>query len=475
MTAPSHSPELLAVLERRPPPGPPREYVFPRFEREALPNGLTVIRADVPGRPLVVAHLVVHGQGHGGATGEPAALGGVSVLMARSMTEGTARRDAVALIEAAERLGAELHAEAGWDSLGVSVEVPRSRLGPALELLADVVLEPSFPESEVDRLRAERLNDLLQARADPRRRVERVFPEVVFAADAPYRRPLAGTEETVPRLDREAVAARHGAVMHPGSATLIVAGDLGGIDLAGVVRGALGSWRADPADAPALAPESRPASSGRRLVVVDRPGSPQSEVRIGHVGLSRRTPEFHAVTVLNAIVGGLFGSRLNKLLREEKGYTYGVHTAFDMRRAAGPFAVRMAVQTEVTVPAISDALGELERIREAEPTAEELTIARDYLVGVFPLRFETSGQVAGAIAGLVAQDLPDDELDRYRPRIAAVDAGQVLAAAQRHIRPAEASIVIVGDADAFADGLRDAGLGDVVIEREEASPETSAA
>ncbi|MEO7117532.1 MAG: insulinase family protein, partial [Candidatus Limnocylindrales bacterium] len=186
-------------------------------------------------------------------------------------------------------------------------------------------------------------------------------------------------------------------------------------------------------------------------------------VRIGHLGVARSTPDFHAISVLNTILGGQFGSRLNRLLREERGYTYGVHSSFDMRRSVGPFAVRMAVQTEVTVPAIIDAVGELRRIREAPVDDDELTHARDYLVGVFPLRFEAAPQVAAAINGLIVHDLPDDELDAYRPAIAAVTADQVLAAALAHVRPDDASIVVVGDAKGFVDDLRAAGIGDVSV------------
>jgi zinc protease len=466
MTTPATGTDLLAVLEQRPVPGPPREYHFPRFERVVLSNGLTTIRAHLPGRPLLVAHLLVTGD-QSGATGEAPELGGVTVLAARAMTEGTRSRDAIALIEASERLGADIHADAGWDSVGVSVEVPRSRLEPALGLLSEVALEPSFPEAEVDRLRAERLNDLMQARAEPRRRVERLFGETVYAPDAPYRRPLGGTEETVPGLARDVIESRHAGLMHPGAATLIVAGDLEGIDVAGLAERVFGSWTPATDPQPGGPAPNVADPRGRRVVVVDRPGSPQSEIRIGHVGLPRRHPDFHAVSVLNAIVGGLFTSRLNRLLREEKGYTYGVHSGFEMRRGPGPFAVRTAVHSEVTVPAVQDTLSVLDLIRLAPVTGEELDNARDYLVGVFPLRFETAGQVAAAIAGLVSQGLPDDELDRYRPQIGAVSADQVQAAAKAHIRPAEASIAIVGDAASFADSLREADLGEVEIVQDE--------
>jgi zinc protease len=218
--------------------------------------------------------------------------------------------------------------------------------------------------------------------------------------------------------------------------------------------------------------DDRPHPEAPRVVIVDRPDSPQSELRVGHVGLPRRVPEFHAVSVLSSILGGLFNSRLQRLLREQRGYTYGVHAGFDLRRGAGPFAVRTAVETDATVPAIRDILAELERIRSAPVDDGELAEARDYLVGVFPLRFEAAPQVVAAITSLVTHELPDDELDRYRPSIAAVDAASVLDAARRHIRPSEASIVVIGDARRFEAELRDADVGplSIVAERETAAP-----
>ncbi|MEA2623713.1 MAG: zinc protease [Chloroflexota bacterium] len=465
--------DSLSVLDRRPSAAAPREYHFPRFERQTLDNGMTVVTAHVPGRPLLTAQLIVRGDAGGGVTSEPAELGGITVLMARAMSEGTRRRNAVELIEAAERLGAELSADAGWDSIAAGIEVARSRLEPALALLAELALEPSFPEHEVERIREERINDLMQAKADPRRRSERLFPERVYAPGTPYRRPLAGIEETVSRIDRAAVAARHHELMRPGAATVLVAGDLTGLDIAERVSAAFADWpnTAAPIAAPPL--DVKPRTGMARVLLVDRPGSPQSEVRVGHVGLPRRVPDFHALSVLNTILGGLFNSRLNRLLREERGYTYGVHSGFDFRRAAGPFAVRCAVQSEVTVPAIRDILGVLEGMREEAVTAEELAMARDYLVGVFPLRFETAGQVAAALGGLVVFELPDDELDRYRPAVAAVTADDVLTAARAHVRPDDACIVIVGDAAGFEADLRDAGLGEVEVVRE--SRQTAAA
>ncbi len=454
----------LSVLDVRPTPGPPREYHFPAFERTRLDNGLTVIAAHLPGRRLLAALLVLPG----GATAEPSELGGVTALAGRALTEGTRRLDAIAFIEAAERLGAELHAEVTWESLNCSLEVPRSRFRPALALLAEMALEPRFPADEVERLREERLNDLLQARADPRRRAERVFPETIYDPASAYSRPLGGIDVTVTTIDRDAVVERHAAALSPSRATIIVAGDLDELDVPSLVAERFGGWQGNPsppADAQAI-----PHPASPRVVLVDRPGSAQSELRIGHIGLPRQTPDFHAVAVLNALVGGTFGSRLNRLLREERGWTYGVHSSFDMRRSAGPFVIRAGVETDVTVPAITETMAVLRGMREAEVEQHELATVRDYLVGVFPLRFEGAAPVAAALAGLTIFELPDDELDRYRPQIAALGTADVLRAAQAHIRPDDASIVVVGDARRVEGPLREAELGPLTVVPPDAPP-----
>ena len=206
-----------------------------------------------------------------------------------------------------------------------------------------------------------------------------------------------------------------------------------------------------------------------------RPGSVQTELRIGHVGLPRRVPDFHSVQVMGAILGGLFNSRLQMNLREDKGYTYGVGAGFDMRRGAGPFSVRTAVQTAATVPAIAESLAELRRIRDTQVTSAELAAACDYLVGVFPLRFETPGAVVAALAGQFIQELPDDELARYRREVEAVTIERVQQAARDHIDPDRIAIVAVGDADAVGAELESAGFGELEVINEEVPAEAGAA
>ena len=451
------------VVAERPRPGPPRAYEFPAVATDRLANGLTILVADLPGRPLISASVVIRG----GASGEPVSDGGSTVLAARALTEGTERYDAIALVEAGERLGASIHADAGWDALSVTVDVPAARLEPALELVAEVLLRPTFPGPEVERLRDERLNDLLQAQADPRRRAEQAFAATIYSPISPYHRPSGGTRETVERLTPDHLRRAYARALDPRQATLIVAGDLAGQHILPLAERLFGRWTAaDAGVAEPFAIVDTRASDRRIVHVVHRPGSVQTEIRIGHRGLARRIPDFHAVSVMSAILGGLFNSRLNSKLREEKGYTYGAGAGFDMRRGAGPFAARAAVNTEVTVPAVTDMLGELTAMRDTQVKTSELAAARDFLVGVVPLRFETAGAVVGALSGLAVHGLDIDELVSYRERIESVDVDAVGAAARAHLDVDGAAIVLVGDVEAFGEALEAAGFAPIEIERD---------
>jgi predicted Zn-dependent peptidase len=452
------------MIKERPVPGTPRPYEFPHSERATLANGLRVVVTPMPMRELVTASLVIRT----GAADEPAAAGGATVLAARALTEGTEVRDAIALTEASERLGATIHAEAGWDATSAGVDVPASRLREALELLAEVIRRPAFPPSEVERLRDERLTDLLQAKADPRRRADEAFVDAIYAHSSPYHRPAGGQADTVEHLGSAELRAIHDGSYGPRHAALIVAGDVEAEEVVRLAEALFGDWR-DPAGA-AAATEAAIDDTGavdRRFIrVIHRPGAVQTEIRIGHPGLPRRNPDFHAVSVMSAILGGLFNSRLNMNLREEKGYTYGASAGFDLRRARGPFSARAAVNTEVTVPALQEFLVELERIREAPVTDTELAAARDFLIGVFPLRFETPGPVAGSLAGLFVHRLPDDELARYRAAIEAVTPADIQRVAAASIHPDTAAIILVGDHDQFGTALAEAAIAPIEVLRD---------
>lgn len=447
----------------RPAPGTPRPYRFPAVTRTTLDSGLTLIACHLPGRRVGSARLVLEA----GITREDPAQAGVATLAARSLTEGTENHDAGQFAAAAERLGADIGVDAGWDSLQGSLVVPVSHFEPALGLLAEAILRPTFPAQEVARLQSERLNDIKQERADPNQRAQHAFLESVYTPQSPYRRPAGGSAGTVAGLNTAMVEAFYRSHAGPAGATLVVAGDLEGLPISGIAENLFGSWeRQAPA---ATVPQVAEALTETTVTLVNRPGSVQSAVVVGHLGANRLIPDFFETTVMVTILGGLFTSRLNLKLREEKGYTYGVRAWFDLRRQAGPFGVSTAVATPVTVDALTDALAEIRRLHDGGVTAEELAFAKDYLVGVFPLAFETPEAISQAISRAVVYGLPDDYYQTYRPNMQAVTVEGASEAAARRIRPDRMAIVVVGDGE-LAGPLKDAGFGPVTV-LEDDSPE----
>jgi zinc protease len=445
-----------AINPMRPPAGVPRSYHFPPFTRRQLANGLTVWMVPVAESSLVNAHLVLDA----GAAAEDEAHGGVASLTAQLMVTGTRRLDASAFAEATERLGIEVSSESSWDSARAAFQSLPQYLDAGLALLAEMLQEPRFDPGEFERLRAERLAEILQARAEPGRLADEQFLRHAYDADTPYRRPSAGTPETVGPLVRDDVVAFHGAQYRPATAHLVVAGSFDAEALIASAERHLGDWAGTGPGHRTFAPR---AGGGRRVVIVDRPGSVQSELRVGHLGIDRHHPRYFDAITMSTALGGLFWSRIQRRLREELGYTYGARCGFDPRRAAGPFIAATAVQNEVTAPAIGELVGLLEAAREAPFEEGELREARDFLVGVFPLRFETTGGIAAAIEPIAVYGLADEFWQTYRAHIEAVGTAEAHAAAVELIRPEELLILAVGDASKIRGDVEALGLGPLEV------------
>jgi zinc protease len=440
----------------RPAPTAPRPYHFPAFERQRLANGLTVWVVPIPERGMVQAHLLVDA----GASSEPEERAGMAALTAQLLVTGTQRLDAAAFAEATERLGIEVSTESSWDSARAGFSALADKVDAGLDLLAEMVLAPRLDGGEFERLRGERLNDILQARAEPGRLADEMFLRHAYAADIPYARPSGGIPETVEPLSVEDARGFHATAWKPASAHLILAGAINADRAFAAAERTFGGWTGRAPGHRQVDP--RPAG-GRRVVLVDRPGSVQSELRIGHIGIDRYHPRYFAALVMSALLGGVFGSRLNLRLREQLGYTYGARAGFDPRRAAGPFTATAAVQTEVTVPAIGEMLDQLDRIRGAAPEEGELREVRDFLVGVFPLRFETTGGIAFAIEPIAIYGLSDDWWQTYRANTEAVGVAEAHAAAKELIRPDELVILLTGDAAQVRAELEAADYGPLEV------------
>jgi zinc protease len=441
----------------RPLPGESRPYAFPRFERRTLGNGLGLVIAPLPKLPVVTLLALADA---GAVTDRPGEEG-LAVLTARMLSEGAGGRDGAALAEDVERLGTAIDASADWDAALVRLTVLSSRLPEAMALLGDVLMAPALPAREVERLKAERLAELLQLRAEPRGLADETLDRVVYAASARYALPAGGTEQSVSSLTPEAVGGCYAARYHPGAVTLIVAGDAETAVVERLAEATFGKWRGVTHGE--IASPDRGTADDRRVHLVTKPGAPQSELRIGHVGIPRTHPDYFPVVVMNAILGGLFSSRINLNLREVHGYTYGAHSGFDWRRWAGPFAAETAVQQDVTADAVREVLLEIDRMRESPVAPNELSLATSYLDGVFPIRFETTDAVATALANLVLYGLPGDYYDSYRANVRGVTAERVLGAARAHLHPGRLQLVVVGDADHVRAPLERMGIGPVTV------------
>jgi predicted Zn-dependent peptidase len=455
--------ELYSV---RPAPSAPRPYHFPDFELRVLPNGLALLVAPMHKLPIVTVMLVVDA----GATTEPAGHDGVSSLTARALLEGTARLSAAELTDRLERIGASVSSDSDWDTAGAGVSVLRAHVEEAVALLSEIVLTPAFPVREVERLKSERLAEIMQSRAEPRGLADEVFAHAVYAADSRYARPDRGDAEAVASLGPAALASFHAARYRPAGSTLIMAGDITADDAASIAKRAFASWGGSAGERSPLS--DRAARAARALHLVERPDAPQSEIRVGHVGLPRTHPDYFPVLLMNAILGGLFSSRINLNLRERHAYTYGAHSAFEWRRGAGPFAVSTAVQSDVTAAAAHEILHEIDVIRSVTVAENELELARNYLAGVFPIKYETTDAVARALAAMVVFSLPIDYFDDYRQRVLGVTTAEVRAAAEKHLHPDALQLVVVGDTAAIRAPLEALAFGPVIRYGRDGAPVT---
>jgi len=445
------------TISTRPAPGPPRTYKFPRFERSELFNGLQIIVAPVRKLPVVTVLAVVDA----GAVADPPNREGLAQLTAEALREGTANRDGIQILEGFEKLGSSLEAGADWDSTVVSMTLLRDKLMTGLSLMAEVLTSPSFPEREIERLKAERLAERAQILAEPRGLADESFSRFLYAKGSRYSEPMAGTAASVSAITRADVSSFFDSRYKPDAVTMILVGDIGVEEAVELASAALGGWEGKRVAVPRTSVQE--ARRTRAVEIIAKDNAAQAELRLGHIGIPRTHPDYFPVVVMNALLGGLFSSRINLNLRERHGYTYGASSYFDWRREPGPFVIATAVQSEVSAAAVSETLKEIEGMRQEEVSTEELSLATNYLEGVFPIRYETTSAIASALANLVIFDLPENFYDTYRENIRAVDPSDVLKAARAHVFPDRLQFVTVGDPAVVKEPLEKLKLGDLFV------------
>ncbi len=445
---------------RLPTPGPPVSYAFPEVRRRTLDNGVRVSTIEHHEVPLLTCFVLMPV----GSSQDPDVQPGLAAITGDLLDEGSGDLDAMQIHEALGRIGAHLDTEIGADATLLELTTLQQHAPRALDLLASMVSVPRLDQQDFDRVRELRLNRLIQLRDMPPALADRVFTQLLYPGH-PYGHLPIGTEESLRGLTLDDVLSFHRRAYVPSLATIIAVGDASHDELLDLVAGAFAGWPAPDQAQPGLidisAIDIAPAGGGR-LATVHRPGAAQSELRIGHVGLPRTTPDYHALLVLNMILGGQFVSRINMNLREDKGYTYGARTSFEFRRGPGPFIFQTSVQSDVTADAIREVLGELQTIRADRPvTAQELELGRAALTRGYPRNFETAEQLGRAAVQLALYDLPDDYFTTFVPRVLAIDEAEVTRVAHAHIDPRRLLTVVVGDREKVGPTLDSLNLGEL--------------
>jgi zinc protease len=443
-----------------PRPAEPRPLVIAAPTEKTLPNGLRVVVAERRGAPLVTARLVLLS----GSETDPPQRAGLASLTAGLLTRGTRAHSATALANAAEALGGSVESGAGWNRSGVGITVTTPLLSRALALVSEVALQPTFAPAEIERLRAQTLDEMKVSYAEPGTLAGLAAQRAVFGSGA-YGHPVAGTPGSLPRLARADIVKLHAATYRPDNAVLVLAGD---IDMAGALKLAtqhFGGWKR-PATALAKPPPPTGAAWPEGVVVIDMPGAGQAAVALAMPAIARDAPDEPAGRVANGVLGSGYSSRLNQEIRIKRGLSYDAASALDARRQAG--ALRIEVQTKN--PSAAEVLGlistELDSLAQAPVPADELAARKATLIGDFSRNVETTAGLSGEVVARVVGGVPLAELPKRIDRLSAVGAGDVQAFAAKVFEPSRRRAVIAGVASEFEAGLKALGLTVRVMKQE---------
>jgi zinc protease len=446
------------TLDRSKPPelGPPPRVSLPPIITRELPNGLKLLIVEQHELPLADFVLLIGS----GSTADPASKPGIANLTSAMLREGTTTRKSLEIADQTAFLGINLSPTSSWESSTLSLHTPTAQLDSALALFADVALHPSFPANEFERIRKNRLTELLQLRDQGPAIANIAFPAIIYGSAHPYGAPSLGTEASVKSLTPADLQSYYQANFRPNNATLIIVGDVTPAQIEQKINSLLGGWQRG--DVPQLHYGEPPKSGTTTIYLIDKPGAAQSSFRIGAVGVPRSSGDYFALTVMNTILGGSFTSRLNQNLRETRGYTYGAGSRFDMRRSAGPFLASAEIVTAKSDSALLEFMKELNGIRQSVP-ASELTRAKRYLQLQQPGNFETTQDIAFQLLPVALYGLPLDYYNNYVQNIEAVTQADVARVAQQYINPGSLAVVIVGDRKSIEQGLKATNIGPIMI------------
>lgn len=439
--------------------GPEPTFAAPEIQTATLSNGMELYLVEDHKLPLVQVNMTIKS----GWAADPADRPGAAALTADMLNEGTKNRDALQISDEIQMLGANLSAGSGFDDSYVNLNTLKKNLDPALDLMADIVLNPTFPDDELERQRKIYLGRIQQEARQPFTTAYKVFNRELYGADHPYAQPYtgSGTEASIKAITRSDLESFYKANYLPNNAAAIVVGDITMSEAKAKLEKAFKKWKAGVVSVPQIA-DVKPLSK-TKICIVDKPGAVQSVIILGNPGLMRKDNDYLAASVMNNVLGNLSTSRLNMNIREDKGYTYGAFSAVTSRKGRGAFFAYAEVQTEVTKESLVEFMKELNGIAGDNPlSAEELQESKDNLVKGYPQDFQTFGGIAGQLEDIVIYDLPLNEWKTYVSRVEQVDLSATTKVAKDYIHPEDLLIIIVGDKDKIEPGIRELNLGEIV-------------
>lgn len=442
---------------QRPKPMPTPQIQLPEIQKGALKNGLPVWLVEMHKLPTVAFNLVLQA----GSDQDPAGLAGVASMTANVIDGGTKTRDAMGIAAALEEIGANVNANAMQDGSFLTLNTLTKNLDKALAIYADVLTNATFPAKEFERLRKQRIVALKAAKDAAANIATNAFGYILYGEGHPYSVPTGGTETSLPNVKREDLVAFYEKFYRPNNGTLIVVGDVTMDQILPKLEAALADWKPGESNLVPL-PETKPVEK-MRVYLVDKPGAPQSEIRIGCPALSRSTPDFFAVNLMNRMLGGQFTSRINLNLREKHGYTYGARSVFTFLKGPGPFIASSGVVTEKTDSSVIEFLHELNLMHDKGMTADELDYSRKGTQGGFLLNFETPSQIAGALQNILLYKLPEDYYRNYLVNIDNVTLDDVNNVAKKYLDTHGMDILVCGDLATIKAGIEKLNLGEIII------------
>lgn len=440
---------------------PPKRGTAPKIslpvpQQFKLANGLSVLLVERHNLPVITANLFLLS----GSEANPLDKPGLAAFTAKMLEAGTRKRSSLQIAADADQIGAEIVTSSTSDWSGILMRCLKQKLDGAFDLLSDLALDPAFAPEEIERVRNERLTLLLQERDNPTNIALKVFYHVAYGDKHPYGNVELGTEDSVKKISREDLEKFWATGYTPSNAVLAITGDITKAETRALAEKYFGAWKGAAKTAPS--PEFH-QTLARKVVIVDKPGSPQTALLVGGIGVPRSSPDYVPMEVMNTILGGLVSARLNMNLREKHGYTYAAFSQFVYRRGPGPFFARTSVRADVTAPALQELLNELNGIHANPLSAGELLGAKDSMARSLPGLFETTQQTSRSIADLFIYGLPLDYFNALPQKIDAVDAAEVQRMAEKHIQPGSMIIVAVGDRTRIEPEIKKLNLGETEI------------